>query len=203
MCLAPLKPFLLLALTYLPFFKLIHIYNNNYNNSYFSLFLSAYNLFCEPRTLFLSHDYSLFCSRYFCKHWPLFVGYSQGRSLNTQLVLAEGLLNYFSLSSALYCLFIVHQDQSNERSWNERFLFLAFREVYRDRLYMCLFLVIFVVGLCVRCIYLYICITHLSHAHTYVVDPLLINSSMYKCVSVVFAYSFHVNDITSFRVTIQ
>ena len=45
-------------------------------------------------------------------------------------------------------------------------------------------------------------IIHLSHTHTDVIVGLLINSSMYTCVIMDLFYSFHVNDIRWFRVTI-
>ena len=73
-------------------------------------------------SIFFELNYSLFCSqRRFSK-----CNFTQGR------------LNSYCLSSALSCPFIVQHIQSNKRSWIRRFAFSPSRELYRDRLYMCI-----------------------------------------------------------------
>ena len=80
--------------------------------------LSAYNLF-------VSHTCTLFCI--------------QLRYMNMQLFcsLATSHKSVWILSDLSY-YFIVQQDQSNEHSWNKIFLFSSSRELYCNRLYMCI-----------------------------------------------------------------
>ena len=102
--------------TFVPLFTL-NWYNNNYNNNLLS-------------SLLLAHNYSLFCSQSFCKHFTYSLDL-HNRDLQTRnRNLSQGWLNYNWLSSAMSCLFIDQQDQSNERCWTGRFAYSASRELY-------------------------------------------------------------------------
>ena len=76
--------------------------------------------------LFISHDYSLFCLHRLSKQHHLFVRSVKRRSsnhdysLHTQRVFTQDWLNYYYLSPALFCLFIVLHKQFDELAWNKR-----------------------------------------------------------------------------------
>ena len=99
-----------LLIAHTPFVPLFTLkwYNNNYNNNLLG-------------SLFLAHNYSLFCSQPFCKHCT-YSSDLHNHDLQTPNV-PQFWLNYYWLSSAMSCPFIVQQDQPNERSWTGRFAY--------------------------------------------------------------------------------
>ena len=106
--------------------------------------------------------------------------------------------------SALPCLFIVQQDQSNKRSWSRIFLFSTSGKLYCDRLYMCILIHVFssclllVVYLkSVRFVFA-LCVLYI---HCLLLRLLLSISDILKVFAFV-ASCFQGNDTRSFRVTI-
>ena len=115
--------------TYVPLFKLIHVYNNNYNNDCLS---------DTPIRYF--HACILFWTK-LCEH-----------TLN----LSPDCLNYNCFIDRFFLPFLVQHIESNERSRDVWFLFSSPREVFCDR---CAFSYMFFphaycCSLGVRCIYL-------------------------------------------------
>ena len=115
-------------------FNLYNVYYNNYNNNYLSHIL----LCLRTCSLFLSHNYSLFCSqRRFSNH---------DCSFQKQRVFTQDWLNYKFSSSALSYLFIVLHNNSKERSSSRTFVFSPSRKLYCDFIVVCI--------LCTHCLLL-------------------------------------------------
>ena len=100
---------------------------NNYNNDYSFIILTWFQSYCKPHLFVI-----LFTGLFFT---------------TAELVLftcnfTQGWLNFYWLPSALFCSFIVQQDQSNERAWNRTLACSFLREVYYDCLHMCIFILV-------------------------------------------------------------
>ena len=103
---------------------------------------------------------------------------------------------------ALFSPFIVQHLQSNERSRDERFVFLAFREAFCDHLYIrvvkhvyipCLFLSL----RCSMC--LLVCMCLCTHKLLLILVTCCSNRARYSCCFSFYFLFLMLNDITSFR----
>ena len=101
-----------------------------------SLFLSAYNLFASHTfSLFFSYDYSLFCSQPFCKQCTYSLDHHSG-DLQKRIFTQDWLSFNWPLP-ALFGPFVYARLQSAERSQCKRFMISPSRELYRERLCIC------------------------------------------------------------------
>ena len=94
-----------------------------------SFFLSAYNLFASNNTCSLD----LFSG----DHQTMTVLFTRNASSHK-----KDWMNFYFLSLALSCRFIVQDNQSNERSGSRRFVFRPSRELYCDYTVVCVHLVV-------------------------------------------------------------
>ena len=117
-----------------------------------SLFLSAYNLFASNTcSLFFSHNYLLFSHNLFVSTNTYSLDlYSEELEPRTTTVLFTRNASSYKIDwittdwlPALSCPFIVQHEQSKERFWSRRFSFSPSRELYRDRLYIYLLILIY------------------------------------------------------------
>ena len=100
-----------------------YLYNNNYNNNYSFVILICLQPFCQPH---------------------LFVRSSQRRILNRNFT--QGWLNYYWLVACFVFAFF-KRTSSVCRMLSRRFVFSPSRELYCNRLHMCI-----LIRLCVLCI---------------------------------------------------
>ena len=125
------------VLSYVPLFKLIHVYNNNYNNNYSFIILKLYIPFSSYIcSLFFSHDYSLLCLQPFCKQYTysldLHISDLQARNFKTDAITSD--------CRQFFC----SPTRSVKRTFLKQKLFFSFsRLLYSDRLYMCILVYVF------------------------------------------------------------
>ena len=91
----------------------------------------------------IRYSSSHFCS---CRHEQLFVRSLKRRYLNhdcalhTQRVFTQNWLNSYYWLLVLSCLFICICKQSDKYSWSKMFVFSLSRELYRDFIAVCVFI---------------------------------------------------------------
>ena len=132
--------------------------------------------FCKPHVyvILLTRLFVILLTTFFCKHHTFSLDFYSG-DLQTRNF-TQNWLNYYWLVARLFCLFICARLQSAERSCS--------LELYRNRLYMCIFILV-----CPSCLlwlgYLEVCIcVHSASCCSY-----------FCCVFVILSYPFHVHDL--------